>query len=204
MEKQTFKDFDVVISDHSKDYKLQELCEEWKDKLNIKYLRNEECRGSPAQNTNNSIKNAKGRYIKILNQDDFLIGEDALQIISDNLIGNVNFLATGYLHTRDRIEYYNYHKPQLNNMISVVNTIGTPSCIAVRNFNNLPKMDEELFYAYDCEWYHSYMQRYGEIKLIPNITIGTFIWNESITSGITQDFIDKENNYILKKHGYIQ
>ncbi len=33
--KQTYKDFEIVISDHSKDNVIKDICDEYKDRLNI-------------------------------------------------------------------------------------------------------------------------------------------------------------------------
>ena len=35
--KQTFKDFEVVVSDQSKDFLVADVCEKWRDRLNIIY-----------------------------------------------------------------------------------------------------------------------------------------------------------------------
>jgi glycosyltransferase involved in cell wall biosynthesis len=67
---QQFKDFEVVISDHSTDEYLKECCDEWSNLLNINYIKCETGRGKISPNLNNAIRNCKGKYIKILFQDD--------------------------------------------------------------------------------------------------------------------------------------
>ena len=36
--KQTYKDFEVVISDHSRDNIIKNVCDEYQDRLNIKHI----------------------------------------------------------------------------------------------------------------------------------------------------------------------
>ena len=45
--KQTFKDFEVVISDHSKNEEIKNLCERYSDKLKVVYIHNPLNRGLP-------------------------------------------------------------------------------------------------------------------------------------------------------------
>ena len=66
LQNQTYQDFEVVISDHSIDDGIKNLCESWKTRLDISYIRNEYGRGSISCNTNVAIKHAKGEVIKIL------------------------------------------------------------------------------------------------------------------------------------------
>jgi glycosyltransferase involved in cell wall biosynthesis len=207
MKEQTYEDFDIVISDQSLDYKIRDLCNSWQRKLHIKYIHNKDT-GNAAQNLNNAMNHCDGEWIKILCQDDYLAYSDSLsktaKIIDD--IEKVhenkyNWLATGYIHTHDRKHFLNYHNPQLNPHIAVVNTIGTPSCATFRNMIEKIQFDTELTYAYDCEYYYRYIKQYREPLLSTDVTIVNYLWDKSMTSKINQDLIDSENNYIIKKHG---
>jgi glycosyltransferase involved in cell wall biosynthesis len=201
--RQTFKDFDVVVADHSTDDKIMSLCKMWDNIFDIRYYRNKEDRGSAAANTNFAVEKSTGEWIKILCQDDYLFDKNSLQIIADNLVDDYAFswLATGYWHTRNKHDLFIMHTPSLNDWLMIVNTIGTPSCVAVKNVKYLPKMDKNLTYAYDCEWYHELKFRYGTPLLIDEPTIVNYLHDNSISSGVSQDLIDRENDYILRKHG---
>src|SRR3989344_4191838 len=78
---QTFKDFDVVISDHSRTDAIKNVCDRYKNKLDIQYYKNTKDRGNSSANINNAIQKATGKLIKILLQDDFLYTNDALKEI---------------------------------------------------------------------------------------------------------------------------
>mgnify|MGYP003652593536 CR=1 FL=1 len=88
---QTFKDFEVVISDHSNNSDIKKLCERYSDKLSIVYIHNPLQRGSLSHNTNNAINNCKRKIIKILFQDDFLFDEEITSGV--NTIGNPSVVA---------------------------------------------------------------------------------------------------------------
>lgn len=203
METQTFKDFDVIISDHSIDKGVEDLCKIWKSKLDIKYFRNDVSRGNPAGNMNEAMRKAEGEWIKILCQDDFLAYNNSLEITANAFDEKTNWIATGYIHTTNRKSYQNYHQPYINPQIYVINTIGTPSCITIRNIKPTIEMDENLSYAYDCEFYYRFANQYGVPKIVSDVTIANFLWENSITAGTTEEIIDRENKYILKKHGFL-
>lgn len=200
MLQQTFQDFELVISDHSVDNEIENVCKRWSNYFDLKYFRNENDRGSGSANFNNCIKNCAGKIIKLLCADDWLFSRDSLQITYDAFDENTNFLATGYYHSRDRRNYYNPHYPQMNENYHYINLIGTPSCVSVRNFKDIPEFDKNLFYAYDCDFYRSYIDKFGGYKLVNNITIGNYIWENSVTSTVNNEIIEKESLYIRAKY----
>jgi hypothetical protein len=83
----------------------------------------------------------------------------------------------------------------------VANSIGTCSGVTLRNVENMPEFDTNLRYAHDCDFYYRFWKQYGDPKILKEITISNFLWLNSITSTITQEFINKENKYILEKYG---
>jgi glycosyltransferase involved in cell wall biosynthesis len=201
MSKQIFTDYEVVISDHSVDREIEYLCDKWIAILDIKYFRNEEKRGYPALNKNNSLSKCKGELIKILDQDDYLYDENSLQMIVDNFDKDTNWLATGYMHTRDRINYERYHLPTWNDHIYVNNTIGTPSCITIRN-KDLPEFDESLIIAYDCDFYKKMFDKFGPPKIIDAVGMINYLWPNQISSRPeAQSIIDREFSYLRNKYG---
>ena len=200
--KQTFGDFEVIVSDHSKDNNIEDLCKKWGNKFDIIYYRNEENRGSSAYNFNKAIELCNGEWIKFLCQDDYLRDENALQITNNLLNKDYNWVATGYIHTDEEGNFFNYHAPSLNPQLYVINTIGTPSCITIRNVNPMLKMDTNLLYAFDCEFYWRFMTKYGPPNLTTDVTVVNYLWKYSLTNQILNDeLLKEENKYILEKHG---
>jgi glycosyltransferase involved in cell wall biosynthesis len=201
MKEQLFEDFEVVISDQSKDFVIRDLCNSWKRKLHIKYIHNKKDAGNAAANINNAINNCEGEWIKILCQDDYLAYSDSLSVISKHLDGTENWLATGYIHTHDRKNFFSYHPPYLNPSIHTINTIGTPSCTAFRNMLPIQQFDTNLTYYYDCEYYYRFIKDYGNPVFITQVTVVNYLWDKSATSKITQELVDTEVDYVLTKHG---
>jgi len=198
---QKFKDFEVVISDQSEDYKTKELCDHYNN-LDIIYIREEEKRGWFTANENNAIKYCNGDIIKFLDADDMLYDENSLQIVNDAFEDeSVKWLVTDYVHTYDRLNFFNRHSPTINGMIYVINTLGTPSCVAVRNDDDLPLFDENLRWAGDCEWYKRLYDKYGDPKIVNEITAIHLLWRGQIANTFaTSELQQKENEYIRSKY----
>jgi glycosyltransferase involved in cell wall biosynthesis len=201
LESQIFTDFDVVIADHSINDDLKVLCEMWNHKFRIHYLRNEEYRGSAAYNTDFAIRHSTGKYIKILCQDDYLYDAFSLDHIISAFDESTMWMASAYMHTRDRLRFSQYHCPYVNPKIYTCNTIGTPSCIALRNSSDIPEIDKTIKYAYDCDWYHRMIQSaYGIPKIINSVNIVNYLWGGSITSEMSEKQISDELEKVRRKY----
>jgi hypothetical protein len=94
------------------------------------------------------------------------------------------------------------HTPYMNDRIYVVNTLGSPSGITIKNDSNLPKFDKNLVYCYDCDWYYQVKLQYGDPDIIYHPTVVNYLWEESSTSGLElQSVLQIEENYIKNKYG---
>ena len=60
---QTFKDFEVVISDHSIDDTIKNTLKKWLGKLKITYVTNDKGRGIISPNLNNAMKHCSGEMV---------------------------------------------------------------------------------------------------------------------------------------------
>ena len=83
IKKQTYKNIEVIISDHSVDDSLMKLWQIWKEDTGIDsiYVSNSNNRGSSESNLNNAISLAEGDFIKPMYQDDFFHSENALELM---------------------------------------------------------------------------------------------------------------------------
>jgi hypothetical protein len=170
---QTFKDFDIVISDHSLNKDIENLCEQWSSILDIKYYRNEVGRGLIAPNLNNAIKNSTGKYIKVLFQDDFLYGTESLmtvyQYIKDR--DDVNWLLTGCAHTEDQETLYDQMYPFYNSKIySGYNTISCPTVLTIKNDNPI-LVDESYNWLVDCVYYKNLYDKFGLPHIVNDLCV---------------------------------
>lgn len=200
---QTFKDFDVIISDHSKDDEIKNLCTKWKDNLNIKYYKNTIDIGSSSSNINNAILKSNASWIKILFQDDFLYNEYALENTHKSIINNSdkNWFASTCEHSNDGTSYYRLFKPVWNDkMIFGVNTISSPSVITIKNDSNKLLFDKNYIWLMDCDYYQRYFNKYGPPVFIDDITVVNRTWTNQLTNKIPIDVKKHEHIEILKKH----
>jgi glycosyltransferase involved in cell wall biosynthesis len=199
---QTYKDFEVVISDHSLGEEIESFCDTWKDKLNLKYFRNEYKRGFLTANENFGIQHSSGNIIKFLDQDDYLLNEHSLENTNSYFKEEYGWLATAYYHTYDRIRLVNVHFPNMNNRIHLINTIGTPSCVSIRN-KDVIYFDDNLKWAGDCEYYKRLYDKFGMPKLVNHMTIVQYLWDGQTTHNYDSDkeLQELEINYIIEKHG---
>lgn len=201
LQSQTFKDFEVVVSDQSKDSLIEDVCKLWQKDLSLVYCREENKRGYFTANENNAIKHCSGDIIKFLDADDFLYDEKSLQKTYGAFEENTMWVVTNYMHSYNRTDFIKRHSPVMNDRIYVCNTIGTPSCVAIRN-DNPPLFDENLRWAGDCEWYKRLYDKWGNPKIIDDITAVHLLWDGQVenTFGSAKELQDKEVAYILAKH----
>ena len=198
--KQTFKDFEVVVSDHSKDDKILLLCDNWNEKLDIKYVRNEENRGSLASNLNNCMKNCSGDIIKFIMEDDYLYCNESLKKIVNNFDMNKGWMVSSYFHTTDRIKLFNLHIPEISRDILFINRIGTPTCLTISNKQNI-EFDQELNWYVDSDFYTQLYKTYGKPIILRDPTAVQLLWEGQTTNTLINDTIIKnEEIYLMKKY----
>ena len=197
---QTFKDFNVVISDQSDNEGIKDLVSDYSSLFKIIYLKNQNNRGNGPANTNNTLKHADGDIIKIMFQDDLFVDNKALQLIHDTFIEtNCNWLVNGCNHTKDGKTFYREMVPSWNDKIlEGVNTISSPSVLSIKNVDKL-YFDEELVMMMDCEYYYQLYQKYGLPTIIKKPLISNRTHKHQISSMYTKN-IKQEINYVKNKH----
>lgn len=193
LEKQKFKDFNVIISDNSQNKTIETYVKGIK-KLNVKYTRNEGAK-TMASNMNNAIKNADGEIIHIMCQDDFFYNADSLQKIIDNFEKEKGWMVSRYMHSKDRLGLFKRQTPSWNDKMYLNNSIGTPSCLSFVNDDPL-LFDENLNWFIDCELYFRLFKRYGLPKVLDDTIFIQYLWEGQLTTRMTQEEIDKETLYI--------
>ena len=199
--KQTYKNFNVIISDHSKDGNIKSLCDNYSSQIEIKYFKNKNHLGNGPANTNNTIINADGDIIKIIFQDDFLYQDNALDLIIKEFEDkDCNWLVSGCNHTHDDGKNFsNFMVPYWNDKIATgTNTISSPSVLSFRN-DNPCLFDEELTMLMDCEMYYQLYIRYGFPKIITDCLITNRMHQHQISSLYNKDMWS-EIDHVRTKH----
>ena len=170
---QSYRDFDVVVSDQSPDTHLESIVNTFRHVLDIKYVQNTSVIKSAANNVNNAIKHATGEIVKLLYMDDFFVDRQALAKISYAFNNNTGkWLIGGYLNcNEDRTQFYNPKQPWYGNAyVNGDNSTGNPSNYAVRRECAL-EMDENLAWIVDGEYFYRSYYHYGEPIMIPEIMV---------------------------------
>jgi len=199
LESQNYKNFEVVVSDHSLDDKIKDVCLHHKE-LDLVYIKNENNRGSSSANINNCIANSSGDLIKVLCQDDYLLDKDALQKTVCLFDCNKGWLVSSYYHTRNRTELISIQLPNPAITTYTNNLIGTHSCLTILNKNPL-YFDENLLWYMDCEYYYRLRDKFGMPAIITEPTFVQFLWSGQVTNTmVTREVEEQERNYILNKY----
>lgn len=203
LSKQTFKNFEVVISDHSIDDTIKTVCNKWFGILNIKYFRNEHGRGMISPNMNIAMKRSIGKWIKVLFQDDFLFDNNSLQIQYDILNENqdIKWLISTFCHSNDGKAFYRFYNPKfVDNIWDGTNTLGNPSNLTVLN-KDLIYFDEELNWLVDCEYYYRLFLKYGKPTIIAPVTVVNRTHGTGLTDTTPQSVKDKELKMLIERYG---
>lgn len=213
IEMQTFKDFNIVISDHSRNEDIMNFCRDSDYDFEFTYIKNVNGRGYQASNTNCALEYAEGRIIKLIYQDDIFIDTQALEKIKRVFDeSDCKWIIHGFSHTSDGIETYRDCVPKwCDMMLEGRNLLGSPSCFAVLNEYKM-YMDENIKLLIDTELYHRMRCEYGMPYLIEDILIANREHDDRLSSGgITYDcYIEhpeggwmmnkSELNYVRNKH----
>jgi glycosyltransferase involved in cell wall biosynthesis len=206
IEIQTFKDFEVVISEHSKDDYLLPKIKEFEDKFDIKYYRNENNRGNGSANMNNAISKCSGEIVKIMFQDDFFYDDEALEKIYCTLSDSDRmWLLNGTNHTKDdgNSFYWDLYPKFNDNLLKGVNTISSPSVVSFKRQSEVV-FDETLVYFMDIDYYYGMREKYGDPVFYNDILVtNRFPHENSISSNIKnkEEMILTESEYCIKKYG---
>ncbi len=198
---QVFRDFDVVVSDYSKNDLIEKLCAEYTARLAIRHFKNTDPTVGMAANTNNAIRHATGQLIKILLQDDYLASPAALLTIVENFaVATDTWLVTACAHVQDGKPVYRTHYPKYTKKISLgKNTIGSPSVLTIKNDHPL-QFDTNLKWVVDCDYYRRYHDLAGEPKIVKEVGVVIQVGDHQITNTeATAALREKERHYLLAK-----
>ena len=195
---QTYHAYEIVISDHSKNDDIFNLCSPWPP--NVKYVRNKENYGVFASNMNNCFDYCTGDIIKIMHQDDFFYKPDSLSKIVDNFDLEKGWLISSYYHSKDGKDVFNLHIPRISQWPLFVNKIGAPTCLTIKN-EDILYFDDNLKWYVDSDYYVRLLAKSGDPIIFKKPTVVQRLWEGQVTNTIiNKDIITKEILYLYKKH----
>ncbi len=208
---QDYERCEIIVSDHSSDDVLQELCEEWRKLLRIRYVKNERGRGNASININEAIRLAEGDVIKPMHQDDFFYSPECLRAINNILLANPNYMwgGCGFIHTND--DESDFFKPQVpvyqDDIVLAKNTFGAPSVFFYRNTSPPELFDEKLIWINDCELAYRFYAAYGSPLILSDLLVAVRIWEARVTERLLTPKLQKQelrhtqNKYNIPSRG---
>lgn len=199
--RQTYTDLEVVISDHSLNDEIKNICENFKS-LDINYIKNETDRGSSSANLNNAIRNTKYDIIKFLMQDEFLYDalllEEIAKFFSDP---EVKWVANSCINGPDVDTHLYTVIPRYNpDIIKGNNTIGSPSCVSIRRTEDLELFNHDLIWLMDCDYYKRLYDKWGEPKILPENHVFITHHPDQLTNLIPSEKKEYEHKLLLEKY----
>lgn len=194
---------EIVISDHSNDKEIESFVLNHSSPYLIRYIKNPSSRGNISANTNFAISHCKQDYIKILFQDDLLVGSNHLQSILNNALENSpKFILTSASHTIDGVNFFDEMTPKGNQFILFgENTVSSPSTLTIHKsvFEKI-QFDENLKLLMDCEYYHNLFSLFDNYSILPNIFIANGVWAGQTHSNMNGNNVIREVEYLIKKY----
>ncbi len=188
---QTYRDFEVIVSDDSDDDSVKKLLESYKNKFPLQYFQNFPALGTPA-NWNYAIKQAKGEWIKLMHDDDWFATNEALQIFYDNIQQNTgaDFFYSAFQNIKSvsnetevvRMSFMDKLLLKWNpyHLLKKV-YIGNPSCTLVRkNLNIL--YDSRFKFIVDFEYYIRIIQQTKTPVYIDKVLLNIGFHEEQVTA----------------------
>lgn len=182
IQEQSFDDYELIISDDSPDDSVIRLIEMFNFGNRLCYHRNPVALGSP-ENWNEAVRQAKGRYIKLLHHDDRLAHSDALsafvRMLDDHPEADFAFgasLVENVVRGKSSI-----HRPtdeQLTRLSDAPeelfygNIIGAPSATIYRNFLDV-EYDQHMKWLVDIDFYIRILQKNPRFVFSPDVLVVT-------------------------------
>lgn len=202
LEKQTFKNFDVWVSDQSESDINRNVCLEYVQRLNINHVKNTE--KSICSNINNSIKICSAKIVKILFSDDLLFDENYIKSVVESFEGsNQKWLVTACNHT-DGVNYYKDFYPKWNERMMTNNTFSSPSTISVVK-EYVEDFDDNLKMLLDTEFYYRMYHIHGDPIYLNSVKVSNREHDERISSSMQKDIdyqkvLKEEIEYCYRKN----
>jgi GT2 family glycosyltransferase len=198
---QTYKNIEVVISDHSQNNDIKNITFNYSNKLNIKYVHNTNNIGSSSANTNNAVLNSSGSIIKILFQDDWLFDEYSIEYHINNLIqSGKGWSISACAHSNDGKLIADEHQPYITDNILFHNTLSSPSTLLLYK-EIYENFDTNLLWYMDTDLYYRLYKKYGHPDLYSKVCVVNRRHPNQITNTlVNSSLIQSEQQYLLKKY----
>ncbi len=171
---QTFRNFEVVITDDSPGPEVQDLAMRHPLKSKIRYFRNPSTLGTP-ENWNEGIRRSKGDWIKIMHDDDWFTGPDSLRLFTEAIKkGKALFWFSAYTNVfpDGHIKKIQINTLDLNalkklpEILVAANRVGPPSTTIFKKDPSI-EFDNRMQWLVDIDFYIRYLKNHPPAEYIP-------------------------------------
>lgn len=200
VQEQSFDDYEIIVSNH--DAKLDFEAQ------GHKVFAYKENKGSSAHNTNNAIRHATGKYIKIMNHDDFFYHENVLRDLVHHMEeGNHKWGVVQCIHTdAQETQYYNHHIPHWPGekaMVEGVNRIGCPS-VGIFERSLGVECVSDLDLCLDCALWIDLFRVGGAPYIHPDVGVVIRMWEQQLSNQINYaQALEGDKVKLRAKYGYV-
>lgn len=197
IESQDFKEYEIVISDHSKTDIVKDFVSGYN--LPINYFKNDRGRGNSSINMNEGIKKSLGEYIKIMHMDDWFCNDKTLSLIDEQIKfePTKNWGGVGFNHFYEELNQIDrYILPHINNDIRTL--LGCPSVSFFKNDENF--YDENLIIINDSDMHIRLGKKYGTPMFINEYCVTVRMSQNQVSNNVSQKRQIDEINYYRNKN----
>lgn len=209
---QQFRDFEVVLTDDSPDASVSELCSQYADRLHLRYFKNDPVLGTP-ENWNEGIRQARGKWIKMMHDDDWFSDNLALTRFYEQTrkFPDCKFFFSAFRNVdEDSGKQETVHCSALDLWMLRYSPlhlfkkvyVGNPSCTLVRRDLEL-FYDKRFKYVVDFEYYIRCINKTGEWRYIDEVLLQIGFNQEQVTKYTfrVKEVQIPENHLLLEKMG---
>ena len=185
LEQQTCQDFEVVVSDQSKNDNIMEACQDYDfDFTYCKYTGD-----IPCENINVALENCTGRIIKIMFSDDIFMRKDALERIKYEYDSNpCKWAFSGFANWDPKENHFDNKLPEWRDgTLEGNNHLSSPSVVSFLNEAKL-EFDHNLKLLLDVDFYHRMRWMNGMPNMIPQVLVANRDHDERISSHATSQY----------------
>ena len=210
IEAQSFRDFEVIISDDSNDDSVLQLIQDFNDKFPIQYFKNQKALGTPA-NWNFAITKAKGEWIKLMHDDDWFSSENSLEKFVKYTNEGNKFIFSAYANCientnkKQKVFFPDYGENRIVNYpvtLFAQNIIGPPSVTMVHR-SIAEQYDELMKWRVDLDFYIRILLKEKNFSCINEVLINVGVGETQVTNTcINVASVELPEGYLLlEKHG---
>jgi glycosyltransferase involved in cell wall biosynthesis len=168
---QTFRDFEVVITDDSPDNSVRAVIGDYADAFPLVYYHNDIPLGTP-ENWNEAVRRSRGPWIKIMHDDDWFADADSLRCFAEMIRSHpdAGFFYSGFcnVYPDGRQESVIPSRRGLSILqrnpadLFASNLVGPPSCMLYARMDEIA-FDKRMKWLVDIDFY---MRRLAMTKVV--------------------------------------